>query len=112
MTIIDPKNGKPIPKKREPFTPLPDGRNFRAQFDMPHGKKLVRSTPITLVVVGSVNEDGVRLAMQLKFRDGMVISGGPVDMKSLPEGGADGQEGEVPGDGDSGGSPGAGSLGG
>lgn len=93
MNLIHPRTGKPIPRNRVIRFP-PENKNFKATFKMQHGKKVVKSTPYELEVLTSIDPEtfSTQVAIALKFRDGMVISGGPLLMEI---GGEDGDENEA-----------------
>lgn len=76
-------NGQPIPRKPKPFNPPPENKNFKADFQIEIPKHVVRGAPYLIVVMGSMAPDAssVMVAVELKFRNGVVISGGPLHME-------------------------------
>lgn len=82
MNLLDPQ-GRPIPRKPKPFNPPPENKNFKADFNIEVAKRVVNGAPYKMVVMGSMAPDAssVMVAVELKFRNGVVISGGPLHME-------------------------------
>jgi hypothetical protein len=94
--LFDPR-GRVIPRKPKPFRPDPNNTNFKADFHMEMGRKVIKSTPHLLTVLGSISPGmkTVEVAIELKFRDGLVISGGPLLMEIKEKDDGDGHENEA-----------------
>lgn len=92
-------SGRPIHQKPNVFRPPPENKNFKADFTIKLPAKI--KAPYMISVLGSIAPDvsSIIIAIQMKFKNGMVITGGPLKME-IKQDDKDNGNGSDPGSGD------------